>query len=324
MATLAGCAGQGSRAAEPEERRVVQRVPLADIDLPLRLPGGAVLAAAWQLRSTLPISGLSAMALSGERLMLATDNGDLFQTSCPVPQSLGACGRDWRFDGRLVARGAPRADLEALAIRPDGSIVLGLENRPRLALLAGNAATHYRIVHFDAAPDLSFLPRNDGPEATTALPDGRLIVIPEGGVDDEGRALVLLQDAAGGWHRHKLELPVAGLLPTEAAVAGADLFILLRGVSLLSGWHCAVLSLPLTSLRSSDLLLTQPQLIATLHDARFTDNFEAMAARQLPDGSYSLLIGSDDNGLFLQRSLLLELKWMPAPMADRKLPSEGS
>ena len=310
--SLVACAAEAPVAAQKQDRRAVTRTPLAKLDLPLTVPGGASLVGAWEIRSTLPISGLSAMALDGERLLLATDNGDLFQTSCPAARPLDACSTTWEYDGRLIARGAPRADLEALAIRPDRSVVLGLENRPRLASRQGDAGSGYRIGKLPDAPDLGFLPNNEGPEAMTALPDGRLIVIPEGGVDGEGRATVLLQNGAGLWQRRSLDLPQTGLRPTEAAVAGDYLFMLLRGVGILSGWQGMVLVLPLTALNDPADALPQPVPIADLHDAAFTDNFEAMAVRRLQDGSYSLLIGSDDNGFILQRPLLLALRWTAA------------
>ncbi|WP_191060881.1 esterase-like activity of phytase family protein [Geminicoccus harenae] len=307
---LAACAAEPPPAWADAEAGSVQRVPVQGLELPQRLAEGAVLTAAWELRSQLPITGLSAMALDGERLLLGTDQGDLLETSCPLGQPLTECAEEWRFDGRLVARGSPRADLEALAIRPDGSVVLGLENMPRLALLEGEPGD-YRIGRLEGAPDLRFLDRNAGPEAVAALPDGRLLTIPEGAVEPDGRALVLLQDKEGNWQRHWLRLPAADLLPVEATVAGGHLFVLLRRFGLLSGWRGEILALPLHALDEPGDTFT-PRTIATIRHEPLGDNHEAMAVRQLPDGSYSLLVASDDNGFALQRRLLLAFTWQPS------------
>ncbi|WP_027135229.1 esterase-like activity of phytase family protein [Geminicoccus roseus] len=306
---LAACAADPPAAIAVADEARVRRVPVPDLDLPQVLPGGAVLDDAWELRSALPITGLSAMALHGERLLLATDAGEMFETSCPAGLPLSGCAERWRYGGRLVARGAPRADVEALAIRPDGSVILGLENLPRLALLAGEGQGGYRIERLADAPDLGFLPKNDGPEAMTSLPDGRLIVLPEGGVDQDARALVLLQDRNGAWKRHRIALPDASLRPVEAAVAGDHLFVLLRSFGLLAGWHGEILALPLAGLEAPGEMLPEPRSIATITDQPIADNHEAMAVRRLADGSYSILVASDDNALMLQRKLLLALSW---------------
>lgn len=308
---LTACAADTPPAAAGSAQEV-RHVKLSGLSLPLSLPSGAELTGAWELRSTLPITGLSAMALEGERLLLATDMGELFETRCPAQRSLEQCDRIWHHGGRLVARGAPRADIEALAIRPDGSVVLGLENYPRLALLEGDAQDGYRLGQLADAPDLRFLPRNQGPEAVAALPDGRLVVVPEGSVDADGVGLLMLQDPAGAWHRHRLQLPGKGLLPVEAAVAGDYLFVLLRSFGLLAGWHGEIMVLPLADLKEpGEGLERAPQVIAKLSDPKIADNYEAMAVRQLPDGSYSLLVASDDNGFALQRKLVLNLTWTP-------------
>jgi hypothetical protein len=318
---IAACtAGPPDAGAVPGEGEV-RRVPLAELDLPRSLPDGAELTGAWELRSALPITGLSAMALSGERLRMATDQGDLFETHCPAGRSLEACSSTWRFAGRLVARGAPRADIEALAIRPDGSVVLGLENMPRLALLEPDGEGGQRIGRLEGAPDLRFLPRNSGPEAMTSLPDGRLVVMPEGGVDDENRALVMVQDEAGTWRRSRLALPGSGLLPVEAAAAGDHLFVLLRGFGIFSGWQGRILALELAALDEPGAVLPAPELIATIDDPKIADNHEAMTARRLPDGTYSLLVASDDNGFALQRKLLLAFTWRPAQGSKGPAPS---
>jgi hypothetical protein len=309
---LASCSAQSPPADARTDKDTVRRIAVPDLILPRETNGGAVLDGAWTLRSRLPIDGLSAMALMGERLLLATDGGQLFETICPAEQDLGQCGEHWQADGRLIARGAPRADLEAMAARPDGSIVLGLENAPRLALLEQDGEGNYRIGKLPGAPNLRQFQRNSGPEAVAALPDGRLLVLPEGGVDADGVALVALEEADGRWGQRTLPLPETGLLPTEAAIAGHHLFVLLRGFSLLGGWRGTIVVLPLAALDAEENELRAPTIIAEIADQGIADNYEAMAVRLLPDGSYSLLVASDDNGFALQQKLLLLLSWKPA------------
>jgi hypothetical protein len=305
---LGSCSAHPPPAAAVPDSGKVTRIPVPDLDLPRRMQGGAVLEEAWTLRSRLRISGLSAMALQGDRLMLATDDGQLFATNCPEDQTLQGCDDRWGYDGRLVARGAPRADLEALAIRPDGSVVAGLENMPRLALLQPDGSG-YQIAKLPGAPNMRSLPKNSGPEAVASLPDGRLVVLPEGSVTQEGQATILVEQPDGSWQTTRMLLPTPGLLPTEAAVAGDRLFVLLRGLGLLAGWQMQIVALPLASLDARPDELPEPVLVVTLDEQRIADNYEAMAVRQMADGSYTLLVASDDNGFTLQQKLLLLFSW---------------
>jgi hypothetical protein len=309
LVLLASCTARPPEATARPDSGKVARVPVPDLQLPKPVPGGAVLEDAWILRSRLPIHGLSAMSLQDDRLMLGTDDGQLFHTTCPSDRSLGGCDDTWRYDARLVARGAPRADLEALAMRPDGSVVLGLENMPRLGLLDRRPDGTMTIRKLEGAPNLRSLPRNAGPEAVTVRPDGRLVTLPEGAVTSEGEATVLVERPEGQWRSMRLRLPRNGLLPTEAAIAGNRLFVLLRGVSLLSGWQMEILALPLAALDGPDDDLPAPETIITLDEKQIADNYEAMAVRQRDKGSYELLVGSDDNGFALQQKLLLLFSW---------------
>lgn len=302
LGVLAGCAAEG--AALTARQGQVVRYGLTGLDLPRQVGPGATLTGAWELRSALPIHGLSAMALRDDDLLLATDFGDVLRTTCPVDQRLDRCDDVWSYEGRLVVRGAPKADVEALARLLDGSDLLGMESPPRLARLDRTVQPPI-VTTLPGAPDLRFLPSNAGPEATAALPDGSLVIVPEGGVDQDGTAIVLI-GKGGDWRQRSMPLP-QGFLPTEAAAAGDRLFVLLRSFGLLTGWQSVILSLPIAAIEN-DMPLA-PEAIARIDGDKFGENYEAMAVRRMPDGTFSILVMSDDNDWSMQRTLMLAIRW---------------
>src|SRR5690606_37216783 len=98
--------------------------------------------------------------------------------------------------------------------------------------------------------------------------------------------------------------------PSDAATAGDRLLVLERGVSLLTGWRVRIVAVPTAEIAGDPLQVPRGRVLATISGA-IGENYEALAMRPEGDGSFELVLVSDDNFSPLQRTLLLELRWRP-------------
>lgn len=264
------------------------------------------LVAAYQLLSDRPgFGGLSAVQAVGPDLLLLSDRSHLFRAR-RVEATDGHLTslRDWAE--LPLPPELAKADTEALALLPDGRLVVGSENRESLYRLeADGRATPVRL-----PPLLRHPPRNKGIEALAALPDGRLLAITEGlyvGPDVTAAALL------DGSHAVPLTARAPdGFEPTDANLAGGTLLLLERRLSLFGGLKGRLLAVPLAeALAEPSRPLDGPEL-ARLGVGSFGENFEGVAVRPAVDGGYLLDLVSDDNFNPLLRTLLVELAWKPS------------
>jgi hypothetical protein len=275
---------------------------------PLEVPGGggARLLSALALTSTESrFGGLSGLVVSpdGGRATLISDRGTLFE------------GRLLREDGRLVGLGEVRAhhlrdrrdrpvpgqDSEGLAVAPDGGAWVSFEgDRPavwRYAVPGGRARPA------PTAPDFARLQRNGGLEALASAADGTLYAVPERS-GDLARPFPVFRlrpgadawdEAPGAWPRTPPHLPTG-------ADVGPDgrLYVVERDVSLLGGFGARVRRAPL-----SDWPDFSPETVLDLRGGGI-DNVESVAVWRAADGGLRMLLATDDNFAFWQRTLLLE------------------
>jgi hypothetical protein len=267
--------------------------------------GSLCLIAAYQLLSDHPgFGGLSAVQAVGPDLLLLSDRSHLFRARrVEAPDGHLTGLRDWAE--LPLPRELRGADTEALALTPDGRLVVGSEDRESLFRLEPDG----RATAIPLPPFLRETPRNKGIEALAALPDGRLLAITEGlyvgpdltaaGLIDGDRAVPLAARAPDGFE------------PSDANLAGGTLLLLERRLSLLGGLEARLLAIPLAdALAHPAQPLDGPEL-ARLGIGSFGENFEGVAVRPAADGGYLLDLVSDDNFNPLLRSLLLELAWQP-------------
>jgi hypothetical protein len=102
----------------------------------------------------------------------------------------------------------------------------------------------------------------------------------------------------------------AGFRPTDAAAAGAHLFVLERSVSLLGGWRARIVAVPLSELPDDAGGIIEGRELAMLAGPNLGENHEALVAIAAGSG-YRLLVLADDNFSPLQRTLLVALAWSP-------------
>ncbi len=199
----------------------------------------------------------------------------------------------------------PYNDSEAVARLPDGTFVVAFESVNRLWRYEGGLGG---VVMAMAAPEgLSRLPTNQGLEALTAFADGRLLAIAEGG--ERGVWLpAWLRDAGGDWHRLRYRR-TAPFRPTAAAtLPGGDVVVLERRFSVFEGFASRLVRLAAADIRpGADLVGDE---LGRLERPWPTENFEGLAVHSQKNETILLLI-SDDNYNFFQRTLLLAFSILP-------------
>jgi hypothetical protein len=284
---------------------VVLRAHPYDLDV-AAASGPARLLSAHALSADHPgFGGLSAVAVSpdGARLFLLSDRAVLFTARLDRAQGRIAALADARAHplrdraGRL----APHLDSEGLALDGDAGFWVSFEDLPpkvwRYPAPGGRPASA------PAAPAFARLQRNSGLEALAAGPDGTLFALPErsGALDRPFPVFRLLPGAAawdaaeGAWPR----LPPHLVTGAEIGPDGR-LYVLERDVSLVGGFAVRVRRAPL-----SQWPVFAPETVLDLRRGGI-DNMEGIALWRDPEGQLRMLLVSDDNLAFWQRSLLLE------------------
>jgi hypothetical protein len=249
--------------------------------------------------------GLSAVAVSpdGARLTLLSDRAVLFTAALA------------RENGRIVGltdarahtlrdragRLAPHLDSEGLA--RDGEAGHWVSFEGDLPAVWRFPAPGGRPAATPAAPAFGRLQRNSGLEALASAPDGTLYALPErsGDLARPFPVFRLLPGAAawdvaeGAWPRRPPHL-------VTGAEVGPDgrLYVLERDASLVGGFAVRVRRAPL-----SQWPAFEPELVLDLRRGGI-DNMEGIALWRDPGGQLRMLLVSDDNLAFWQRSLLLE------------------
>jgi hypothetical protein len=216
-----------------------------------------------------------------------------------------------RFTPLLNEYGRPlralSSDAEGAALDPKGGWLISFEGEHRIWRYPqpGGAALRVR-----GSPDWADLQSNSGLEAIATAPDGAIFAIPErsGGTD---RPFPVWRREGEVWE--KLFLPRSGgFLVTDAAV-GPDgrLYVLERSLSLLGGFGMRIRRAEIAGAPAGTTLRAETMVV--LPAGSGVDNMEGMSFVPLDgpprgDGRRAarLLVVSDDNFRFFQRTLLLE------------------
>jgi hypothetical protein len=260
--------------------------------------------------------GLSGMAVSadGKLLTAVADTGRWYR----IGMEHDSGGRLTGFMGAesgwlLDTKGQPPrkkvyGDAEAITSLPDGNFLVAYENNHRLWLYkqpaAGNALEQAAVVA-GAPAGIAKLPHNGGIESMARLPSGEYLLLSESGITAEGDRLGWL-GRRGKWAELRLA-PMGSFEPSDLALLpDGDLLLLERRVSLLEGFVIRLSLIDSATVKPGAVL--QPHELAILAAPLSVDNFEAVAARQAPDGSTLIYILSDDNQRLLQRTLLLQFR----------------
>lgn len=296
LATSA-CAHQPP-AARPEVQAVALTAGAERIG-ELRLDG------AWSLSADMPeFGGISGARITGDRLLLLSDRSHLFELAWAWPMASRSFQAPLLGQRALADRRGRPLDAEALALGPDGRLLVADEGASRVIAFAGERVVGKATGLQELAPAGS----NTGIEAIELLPGGDLLALAEDG--DAG--LRVSRDA-----RHRLRYRAAeGFRPTDLAAVPPWLFVLERRLSLFGGWQARLVAVPLAVLDDGSDPVIEGRELATISGGRLGENYEALAAVRGPEG-FRLMVVSDDNFNAFQRTLLLSLLWVPdaAPVA---------
>lgn len=287
----------------------VTAVRLPSVEVPARL-GELEVLGAFELRSPDRLfGGISAARFDGQRLLLLSDRSHLFEIEWPGEADEN--GWTAAILGRhYLQNGAGQAlDAEALVVRPDHGLLVADESGNQIDAFAPGESRATEVFWRPPQPFEAGAAVNQGVESLTALPDGTLLAIGEGSDGRPGEHPAALLSESGvariGAYQGDLRLD-----PADAAAAGGWLLVLERGVSLLTGWRCRIVAVPLAQVGAGPVLVPRGRELATISGA-FGENYEALAVRPDADGGFDLILVSDDNFSPLQRTLLLELRWRP-------------
>jgi hypothetical protein len=307
LACLLACAPQ------PQARPEVRAVPLHRADgaapPPERL-GRLRLLRAYELRSPdRDFGGISGAALDGERLLLLSDRSRLFELAWPADPPGGPFSAALVAERELGSVGERQLDTEALALEPDGSLLVADEQFGQLLLFATGSAEPQGPPR--QLPGAFAEPRaaNNGVETVARLADGSLLAISEGAwAGGSLHAAVRLGEGGPVALRYRA---AEGFSPTDAGAAGEHLFVLERRVSLFGGWQARVAAVRLADLPDREGGVIEGEELALISGPELGENYEALAVRTATDDGYRLVVVSDDNLNALQRTQFLELSWAP-------------
>ena len=212
---------------------------------------------------------------------------------------------NWR--GQPLESG--QRDAEALA-RLDGrdGVMIAFEGWDRLWTYPAPTDRSFRTLFpilaqpMGGPADLGRQPSNGGVEAMTRLADGRLLMISEKAVDDDGRNRAWLA-APDGFSSMAFRAP-AGYRPTDAAqLPDGDVLVLLRRYTPLDGASAQIVRVPLADIAPGAVL--EGRTIAALKPPLAVDNMEALAVATAGNGRALLYLMSDNNFNAVQRTLLM-------------------
>lgn len=266
-----------------------------------RLPAGATLAGAWELKSSDPnFGGLSGLALEDDASLLAiTDAGGWVRIGLDAgAPTTAAIGYMRGADGKFLA-GKGENDAEGFAYR-DGVAFVSFERDFRIeAFAVGDCGASSKAVKIAALPPTFEgrpIDENEGPEALTLTPEGTLRFAYEGASDGTSPIGYLAASGTADWSGVRAGKPSGFALVSMDSLQFADgsardvflyrAFDPLRGARSVLVWGPG---------EADRLTLSRPLL---------TDNFEGLAAQVLDSGQLRLWIVSDNNFTKLQRTLL--------------------
>ena len=264
----------------PEQRKIGPLTFLGAIDIP---PGKN------------NITGLSGLWVdsNNKHIVTLTDDGRIFEgelgwvkghlatVSFEKPISLK------NIDGKKFKR---RADTEALARNEDGSWLVAFERDHRIWRYADFFATPTNI---PLPPAALALPRNEGLEAMTVIPNGNLFALAEARQEGDNHQGWILEK--GRW-RNFIYKGGPDFAPTDAvAISDDTLLVLERRINLFPPGFVSRLTFWQNG---------ETKELAQLSYPLITENFEGLAITKSRDTARIYLV-SDDNGLRgFQRTIL--------------------
>ena len=286
-------------AHDPARTRVGDLVWLGGIALSSKDPG---------------FGGFSSLSIKGGRFTLLSDGGNIVRFFL---------GHDWRLHaatfGDLPAGPGTGwekrdRDSESMSVDPEtGAIWVGFENANAFWRYAPDFA---RAEAHVSPPAMKRWPENLGPEAMTLLPDGNMVTIGEQRPwrGHKGRGGIVFFGDPTLHPRRGFRfnyIPPAGYDPSDMTLLPDGRWLILNRRFDYPFRFSNVLTI-VDSQAVKPGATVRGRAIATLDAPLIHDNFEGVAVTR-EGGATVIWLVSDDNQLFLQRSLLLKFRLDPVP-----------
>ncbi|MGF1610836.1 MAG: esterase-like activity of phytase family protein [Kiloniellales bacterium] len=305
--------------AEPLELSIVQR-GLDPAQPDLTRVGRLEFRGALEITSKHPdFGGLSALEVDsqGRAFMAVSDRGHWVSGTLTYDERGWLSGLEDAEIGPLLDPLGGRLehkavqDAEALALLPDGSLLVAFERWHRIWRYAGSPMPLAEPPTSWPTPDgLEALPDNYGIEAMTALADGAVLAIAETETETGRFPAWLWRDCAeqshaqrcGDWQRLSYRRTGAYRPSGAALLPDGDLLVLERRFSWLGGLAARLVRVPATAVAPGALL--EGEELAVLTPPLLTDNWEGVSAATGPDGETLIYLVSDDNFMPLLRNLV--------------------
>jgi hypothetical protein len=265
---------------------------------------------AYELRSKdARFGGLSGLTIGTDQRLYAVSDRGFWLSARMLLDSNGRLTHlaDWHIARLLTPEKTPvngqLTDAEALAQAPDGSFVVAFEYVHRLWRYRAPPET----LASPAAPvptpsDVSKAHRNGGLEAVSVLPDGRIFTIAERLENPDGTLKAwLIGDGRFSTLSYHPEKNFS--VSDSAALKNGDVIVLERRFSLPLSFAARLTLIKADQIRPGAALKGEELL--RLEAPLRTDNFEGIAVMETEAGTMILLV-SDDNYFWLQRTLLLQ------------------
>ena len=273
---------------------------------------GLILLSSFELRSRHPhFGGISGLSIGADGRLYAVSDRGYWLAARMRHDSDGALIDllDWQIKPILTPKRTPTdgllTDAEALARAPDGSFIIGFEQKHRLWRYLPPPLTFDSPAQPITPPsDLAKAPRNGGLECVAVLPSGEIFTIAEKLQNKDG--------SFRGWLIGNQQTVELSYLPSNdfrasdcTALPNGDVIVLERRLSIFLSFSARLKLIRASSIRpyamlnGEDLLRLEPPLRL--------DNFEGLAVREDAGRTLIYLI-SDDNLQPFQRTLLLQFR----------------
>jgi hypothetical protein len=298
-------------------------VKLISVSLDSRKPertkfGRLTLLKAYELRgSDRRFGGLSGLTFGADGKLYAISDRGYWLSARPSFDDDGRLSDldEWHIAPLLTRSKKPvqrygkiLSDAEAITQAPDGSFIVAFEQDHRLWRYAASPEVFSSPpVSIPIPSEVSEAPINGGLEAVSVLPDGRILAIAEELVNSDG--------SLKGWLLENRRFAKVSYYPADgftasdcAALKNGDVIVLERRWGLLSGFAARLTLLKHKDIRPGAKL--KGEELVRLERPLNIDNFEGLAVQESTDG-IRVLIVSDDNYFWLQRTLMLQF-FLPA------------
>ncbi len=314
-AAISSYIGQGWAARAMEAGPFVTEInaaaiPLNHDDPGLKTVGELTYVSGWVLTAeNKNFGGFSSMLVAPDArsLIALSDKGDWLTASLNLDQKTPLTkGLLYPFEEGAHAKEDGTYDAESL-VRTQTGFLVGLEQHHRILEVEAVGGKN-QLAPYNGTVDLSVLSGNGGLEAMTLLPNGKLLMFAEHGLDQKGTLPVWISDKKTATVRRFQ--PPKNYSPTDAAsLPNGDVLLLMRHFSTFDGVSAKVMHISASEIASQNVI--KGRELAHLAPPYAVDNMEALDIQPLENGKVRLFMMSDDNFNIAQETLLLVFDWQP-------------